>query len=67
MQISLNNRPENIDKDSITIEELLKIKNFTFKMMVIKVDGILIKKANYSETFINDGSNVEVLHMISGG
>ncbi len=67
MKISLNNRPETIEKDMLTVSELLEIKNFTFKMMITKVNGNLIKKAERNSATINDGDDVQVIHMISGG
>jgi thiamine biosynthesis protein ThiS len=36
-------------------------------MLVIKVNGILIKKDKYQSTLITDGDNVIVLHLVSGG
>ena len=36
MEITLNNRKEMIDRNQLTVEELLKFKNFTFKLMVTK-------------------------------
>ena len=44
MNITLNNRTEYFDKESLTVQELLDIKNFTFKMLIIKLNGRLIKK-----------------------
>ena len=44
MVITLNNRTEKIDKAYITVNELLELKNFTFKMLVVKINGKLIKK-----------------------
>lgn len=67
MQITLNNKSESIDQNQITISELLKLKNFTFKMLVIKVNNKLIKKDAYSTFKINEGDDVNVLHLISGG
>ncbi|MBI9054450.1 MAG: sulfur carrier protein ThiS [Bacteroidales bacterium] len=67
MNITLNNRPESFDKNQITISELLKIKNFTFKMLVIKVNSELVKKDSYDNSLVKDGDNVTVLHLISGG
>ena len=51
----------------MTVNELLRVKNFTFKMLVIKINGILIKKTEYETARINDGDEVHVLHLISGG
>lgn len=67
MKIILNNRNEGFNTDVLTVESLLKIKNYTFKMLVIKINGVLIKKDKYTETEIKEGDNVTVLHMISGG
>ena len=67
MNIIINNRPEAIDANKMTISELLKLKNFTFKMLVIKVNGKLVKKENYDHFQITDGDDVSVLHLISGG
>jgi len=67
MKITLNNRQDSITQDQITVSELLKIKNFTFKMLVIKVNGKLVKKDSYNNSVIKDGDDVTVLHLISGG
>ena len=67
MEILLNKRKETIDKDEITLAELIEYKKFTFKLLVTKVNGQLIKKNVRSESIIRDGDEVDVLHMISGG
>ena len=67
MEITLNNRNETFDKKILTIAQLLKIKNFTFKMIVIKINGKLIKKEDYKNAIINNNDNVNVIHLISGG
>lgn len=36
-------------------------------MLVIKVNGSLVKKDSYDTFEINDGDNVTVLHLVSGG
>ncbi len=67
MNITLNNRPEVFEKDILTITEILRLKNFTFKMMVIKVNGKLIKKGQYNDAEVVNGDDVQIIHMISGG
>ncbi len=67
MDITLNNRKETIEADTLTIAELLKYKNFTFKLLVIKINGVLIKKDSYDTATVKDGDNVAVIHLISGG
>ena len=67
MKINLNNNPESFESNSITVNQLLKLKNFTFKMLIIKINGTLIPKENYETTGIHEGDDVSILHLISGG
>ena len=67
MKIILNNREEEFDGDQLTITELLQLKKFTFKMLVIKVNGHLVKKSEHNTAIIKDGDDVMVLHLISDG
>lgn len=69
MNIVLNHRPESIDtpQGSITVTELLKIKTFSYKMLIVKVNDDLVKKDDYSTATIKDGDNVQVIHLITGG
>ncbi len=67
MEIILNNRTETFEADAMTVAELLDRKNFTFKMLVIKVNGALVKKDEYHVQTIREGDHVMVLHLISGG
>ena len=67
MEIMLNNRKENIDSEEIMLEELIQLKNFTFKLLVTRVNGRLVKKEDRHNFIIRHGDEVQVLHMISGG
>jgi len=67
MEILLNNTKEQIEAGTWSGTGLLALKNSTFKMLVIKINGNLIPKDQYETTFIHDGDDVMVLHLISGG
>jgi thiamine biosynthesis protein ThiS len=67
MKIILNNTEQIIDKETLTISELLQLRTFTFKMLVVKINGVLIRKPAYEHTQIHDGDQVIVLHLVSGG
>ncbi|HNW53414.1 MAG TPA: sulfur carrier protein ThiS [Bacteroidales bacterium] len=67
MKIILNNKAEELPGEVLTVNALLKEKHFTFKMLVIKVNGQLIKKNEYDTSLVHDGDDVMVLHLISGG
>lgn len=67
MKIILNNRNETIDREQVTVNELLKIKNFTWKLLVIKINDTLIQRHDYDLKLIKDGDNVSVFHLVTGG
>jgi sulfur carrier protein len=67
MKIILNNREEEIGKESVTVNEMLILKKFSYKMRIIKINGILISKENYDSTIIHDGDEVQMLYLMSGG
>jgi sulfur carrier protein len=67
MEITLNNQKDIIPLENISVAELIRIKNFTFKMLVTKVNGKLVKKEDRDSVIIHDGDDVMVLHLISGG
>jgi thiamine biosynthesis protein ThiS len=69
MKITLNHREEILDtlKDKLTINELLKLKKFSFTRLVVKINGTLVKRENFDSAFLKQDDNVEIIHMISGG
>lgn len=68
MKIKLNNKPETIEgREEVTVKELLQFKNFTFKMLVVRINNKGIAKEDYDKAIIKDGDEILVLHLISGG
>ncbi len=69
MKLLLNNKEETLEttKDSMTISELLLVKKFSFKNLVIKVNGRLVKRDERDTVTFREGDRVEVIHLISGG
>lgn len=67
MKILLNNRNEIIDREQVTVNELLDIKHFTWKLLVIKVNGILVQRQDYDSKIITEGDDVSVFHLVTGG
>ncbi len=67
MKILLNDRQEEFGKDSISVSEMLLLKKFTFRLRIIKINGELITKDKYDSTIINDGDQVQMLYLMSGG
>jgi len=67
MEIILNNTKEIIQEESISVADLIRIKNFTFRMLVTKINGQLVRKEDRDKVFIKSGDDITVLHLISGG
>ncbi len=54
-------------RPGMTVADILKIRNYIFRMLVIQVNGELVRRGTYDKALVPDGANVEVIHMISGG
>lgn len=67
MEITLNNTKEIISEENISVADLIRIKNFTFRLLVTKVNGQLVRKEDRETVLIKEGDDVEVMHLISGG
>jgi len=67
MKILLNNREEELGNETVSVSELLQIKKLSFRLRIIKINGILILKEKYDSTIIHDGDNVQILYLMSGG
>jgi thiamine biosynthesis protein ThiS len=67
MKILLNNREEEFDTEVMSVSEMLKLKKFSFRMRIIKVNGELIAREKYDSTKIYNGDNIQMLYLMSGG
>lgn len=68
MNIILNNRETEINgKDEMTVRQLLDHARYVFPNIVVKVNGVLVRKPEYEDTMVRPGDKVDAIHMISGG
>ena len=67
MKITLNKRLTEIDANELSITELLGQQKFSFKMLIVKLNDVIVKKESHSETIVRDGDHVDVIHLMSGG
>ncbi len=67
MNITLNNEPLTLDGEVITVEKLLDMKRYTFKLRIVKINGRIIDRDSYGEEVINDGDIIQVIYLMSGG
>lgn len=67
MRIRLNNKEEEFWQDSISVNEMLTLKKYSFRLRIIKINGTLISRDKYGSTFIHEGDDVQMLYLMSGG
>ena len=66
MTLMVNRRPvEHVDGE--TISGLIKRLNYKFPLLRGKVDGKLVPSSQQKEYVIEDGSNIDITHITSGG
>ena len=53
--------------EGMTVRDVLKAKNYIFKLLIITVNGTLIPRGSYDSAVVPSGADVKVVHLISGG
>jgi thiamine biosynthesis protein ThiS len=51
----------------MTIKTLLDEKGFVFHRIIVKHNGQVIEDAAFAGTLLNDGDNVQAIHVFAGG
>ena len=64
--IKVNGREIPFEED-LTVADLMKKMNYTFPMIIVKVNGELVKKKDWETFVIPRGAEVQALHQIAGG
>lgn len=53
--------------EGMTVQDALNLMNYSFPMLVVKINDEVILRADYSSTTIPNGAELLVIHLISGG
>ena len=68
MKLKVNCVISNEYKSGITIQDLLDYKNIeAVPWLVISVNGVFVKRNLFKEHVLNDGDEVELIYVRSGG
>jgi len=54
-------------RDGMTIKSLMDEKGFVFHRIIVKLNGQVVEDANYPETVLKDGDDVQAIHVFAGG
>lgn len=64
--IKLNNRDFPWE-DGMTVESLMNKKKFTYSRIIVKINGRHIEQEDYPTAVINDGDDIQMIHLLAGG
>jgi thiamine biosynthesis protein ThiS len=67
MKIIVNRIAEEHPEESLTIRQILDRKGWSFPLIIVRVDGRLVERADYGTTQVRDGADVDLYHLVSGG
>jgi thiamine biosynthesis protein ThiS len=65
--IRVNDKYELEWEEAMTVSLLLERLKFSFPLIIVSVDGVMVHKQDYADHVIPDGADVRVIHMTAGG
>ena len=66
MQISINGEIKELDKNSLSVKELLEEMSYG-KGIAVALNETFVLKTKYEETDIKDGDRLDILSPVQGG
>lgn len=68
MKITINGEKKNIERESLTITELLGIENVKMPEMVsVEYNGEMLDRESFDKTQVKNGDSIEFLYFMGGG
>ncbi|MGB9840071.1 sulfur carrier protein ThiS [Thermovenabulum sp.] len=61
------NKEEMEFEEGMTVEDVLKKKKYTYRLITVIINGEVIPRDQYSVRKIKDGDKIDVIHIMSGG
>ena len=51
----------------MTVQDVLDALKFSFRMIVVKINGQVVLRKEFATTEVPDGAEMQAIHLISGG
>lgn len=68
MELTINGKKEIIDKEKLTVSELLKLKDVQMPEMVsVELNGEIIDRKDYDKIELQNSDTIEFLYFMGGG
>ncbi|MDA3865252.1 MAG: sulfur carrier protein ThiS [Salinivirgaceae bacterium] len=67
MKLTINHKEEDFSTDELTLNQLLKNRDLTFKRLLIRINGSVVTEEEKSDKVLKDGDQLDIVRIISGG
>lgn len=68
MKLTINGEVKNLEKDGLTVTELLKAESVKDPEMVsVQLNGEFVEREKFPETSISNGDEIDFLYFMGGG
>ena len=54
-------------RDGMTVKTLMDEKGYVFHRIIVKLNDKVVEDANFADTALKDGDNVQAIHVFAGG
>jgi len=54
-------------RPGMTVQDVLDALKFSFRMIVVKIDGKVVLRKDFATTEVPDDTEMQAIHLISGG
>lgn len=67
MTLTVNFQTETYPEEHLSVRDLLERKHWSFPLIIVRVNGVLVQRNSYGEKILDDGDEVALYHLMSGG
>lgn len=67
MRITLNGESAELPDGAASVRSVLAWKGWTFPLIIVKVNGTLVPRADWDSAPVRDGDIMDAIHLVSGG
>jgi sulfur carrier protein len=54
-------------RPGLNVRDVLDARNYKFPLLIVSIDGAVVPRSDYNTTQIPDNTDVQVIHLTSGG
>lgn len=63
----LNNRPFEKWQEGMTIGDVIRLMNYIYPRLVIKVNGVLVEREDCDSFVLKENDDLQIYHLLAGG